>query len=195
MSSELMALLKRTQPEPSKPNYRKVSPEASPYLAALMGRMAAREWRDDQLVLAVEYLKQSAGEIDFIKHLKTCYECRMEAELSIERHGGRCLPWFLDLINDPYECGDFQNGNEDPYPGRPHTEDYRIGSYWEDVENMRQGIEGKPKETWKFIEARCQWAEKIIKQQIMMAVTYYKLLKEWDLSGEYPIESNLPFSY
>ena len=66
-----MTLLKRTQPKPSKPDYEKVSPEASPYLAALMGRMAAREWRDDQLVLAVEYLKESANEILFIRHLRT----------------------------------------------------------------------------------------------------------------------------
>lgn len=150
---------------------------------ALVGRMAAREWRDDQLVQTIEYLKESANEIKFIQHLRTCRECRLEAELSIERYGGRGLPWFFDLINDPYEAGFFQDGDEDPYPGRPHTEDYKIGSYWT----------GSSQDTLRFIDDRSKWAENIIRQQIMMAVQFYKQLRNWDLNGEAPTEPQRPY--
>jgi len=176
--------LKRTQPP--KPRYKKVSPEPSPYLMALLGRMAAREWREEQLARTLEYLKESADEIKFIRHLRTCRECQLEATLSIERYGGRGLPWFFDLINDPFECGD-DVGEDSIWKDCPRVQDYRIGSYWDRSTDQN--------ETGKFITDRLNWAEKIIKQQIWTASDYYKLLKEWDLNGEYPIETNLPFSY
>jgi hypothetical protein len=65
------------------------------------------------------------------------------------------------------------------------VQDYRIGSYWDSSTDHN--------ETSKFISDRLDWAEKIIRQQIWNAVTYYKLLKEWDLNGEPPLEPKLPF--
>jgi len=195
LSEELLALLKRTQTF-GIPKYKEPSSEPSPALLALLGRMAAREWRDDQLILTIEYLKQSANEIKFIQHLRTCRECQMEASLSVERYYGRGLPWFLDLINDVVECYADYNNDEDAkelsqwdhrFDDCPRVGNYRIGSYWD------RTIDSK--ETLQFINDRCNWAEKTIRQQIMMAVDYYKLLKEWDLTGEYPLEPALPFSY
>jgi len=106
----------------------------------------------------------------------------MEASLSVERYGGRCLPWFLDLTNG--DIAEF--GDEDPrFKDCPPVRNYRIGSYWDKTIDS--------KETMKFINDRINWAEKHIKQQIWTAVDYYRLLKEWDLTEPYPIEENLPF--
>ena len=180
MSSELQALLKRMQPPT--PKYKQVNPEPSPYLTALVRRMEARQWRNETLLLTIEYIKESAGEIKFIRHLRTCHECQMEASLSVERYGGRCLPWFLDLINDVNECYD----TEDPrWKDCPRVENYRIGSYWDKSTD--------PDETMKFILDRLSWAEKLIRQQIMMSTQFYKRLKIWNLSGEPPSEETLPF--
>ena len=148
--------------------------------------MEARRWRDNQLASTLEYLKESADEIKFIRHLRTCRECQLEATLSIERYGGRGLPWFFDLINDPFECSD--DVEEDSiWKDCPRVQDYRIGSYWDSSTEHN--------ETSKFITDRLDWAEKIIRQQIWNAAAYYKLLKEWDLNGEPPLEPALPFSY
>jgi len=145
--------------------------------------MEARRWREDTLAWTLEYIKESAYELQLIKHLRICKECRMEAELSIERYGGRGLPWFLDLINDPYEAGAFEEGDEDPYPGRPHTEDYKIGSYWT----------GSSPDTFRFVDDRLNWAEKIIREKLMTAVQFYRRLKNWDLNGQPPSEETLSF--
>jgi len=172
--------LKRTQPR--KQVYKEPSSEPSPALLSLLGRMAAREWRDEQLTRTLEYLKESASEIKFIRHLRECKECQLEATLSIERYGGRGLPWFFDLINDPFECGD-DVGEDSIWKDCPRVQDYRIGSYWDRSTDHN--------ETGKFITDRLNWAEKIIRQQIWDAAAYYKLLKEWDLSGESPTEPQL----
>jgi len=179
LSAELQALLKRTQKIEV---YKEASSEPSPALLSLLGRMEARRWKEETLTLTVEYIRESAYEIKLIQHLRTCKQCQMEAELSVERYGGRGLPWFLDLINDPYECCGEED--EDPrFTGRPHTEDYKIGSYWT----------GSSKDTMRFINDRINWAEKIIRQQIVMATQFYKRLKKWDLNGVAPTEPTLPF--
>ena len=77
----------------------------------------------------------------------------------------------------------------------PRVGNYKIGSYWIQAEYARQNKPLPPDETWEFIEARMNWAENIIRQSIMTAVNYYKLLKKWDLNGEPPLEPALPFSY
>jgi len=134
------------------------------------------------MACTVEYLKQCADEIRFIRHLRTCRECQLEATLSIERYGGRGLPWFFDLNN--FDC--FLEEAEDPrFSDCPRIQRYCIGSYWDKTTDRN--------ETMKFINDRCSWAEKHIKQQIWIAVDYYKLLKEWDLNEPYPVEETLPF--
>ena len=182
MSSELKALLKRTQKP--QPKYQEPSSEPSPALLSLLGRMEARAWKEETLVATVEYIRESANEIKFIQHLRSCKQCQLEASLSVERYGGRGLPWFLDLINDPFECG--ATVEEYPYlRDCPRVQDYRIGSYWDGSTDHN--------ETWKFITDRLAWAEKIIRQQIMMATRFYKRLNAWDLSGLPPSEETLPF--
>jgi len=182
LSSELQALLKRTQPP--KPRYKKVTPEPSPYLTALLGRMEARQWREEQLARTLEYLKESADEVKFIRHLRTCRECQLEATISIERYGGRGLPWFFDLNN--FDC--FLDEAEDPrFTDCPRIQNYRIGSYWD------KPVDRNKNETMKFINDRINWAEKYNLEQIWIASDYYKLLKEWNLNGEPPLEENLPF--
>lgn len=193
LSSDLQALLKRIQPQ--KQVYNEASPEPTPALLSLLGRMEARRWKEETLVQTVEYIRESANEIKLILHLRTCEQCQMEACLSVERYGGRGLPWFLDLINDVNEgCLPYYADDEDPrFDDCPRVENYRIGSYWEDAENERKGVNPKPKETLKFIEDRCSWAEKIIRQQIVMATQFYKRLKNWDLNGQPPEGRFLPF--
>jgi len=172
--------LQRTQPK--KPRYKEPSPEPSPALLSLLGRMEARRWREETMAETVEYIRESAYEIKFIRHLRTCRECQLEASLSVERYGGRGLPWFFDQNN--FDC--FLDEVEDPrFKDCPRVGNYRIGSYWNGTTDHN--------ETMKFINDRIDWAEKHIKQQIWTAVDYYRLLKEWDLTEPYPIEENLPF--
>ena len=134
------------------------------------------------MALTVEYLKESANEIQFIRHLRTCRECQLEVSLSVERYGGRGLPWFFDSNN----FDSFLDEIEDPrFKDCPRIQNYKIGSYWDRTTDSN--------ETMRFINDRIDWAEKHIKQQIWVAVDYYKLLKEWDLMGEPPMEENLPF--
>jgi len=184
LSNELLILLKRTQKP--QPKYREPSSEPSPALLALLGRMEARAWKEETLARTVEYIKESANEIKLIQHLRSCKECQLEASISIERYGGRCLPWFLDLINDPFECGDPEWIQNHPFwKDCPRAQDYAIGSYWDKST--------KHNETWKFISDRINWAEKIIRQQIAMATQFYKRLNAWDLTGLPPSEETLPF--
>jgi len=158
---------------------------------ALLGRMEARAWKADKLLAILEYIKRTVNEVYLIQHLRTCWTCQMEAQLTIERYAGRGLPWFLDLSN-----GDLADDDEDNYwremdprfKDAPKVRDYYIGSYWEDVENARRGIKGKPKETGRFIEARIKWAEKINRENIVLMTQYYKQLNQWDLNGEPPPE-------
>jgi len=186
--------LKRIQKPKLKPVYKETISKPSPELLSLIGRMEARRWRDNELVCTLEYLKESAGEIDLIRHLRTCRECQLEAELSIERYYGRGLPWFLDLVNDVAESFEDPEVEADPWlKGLPRVQDYRIGSYWEDVEYARRGKPKPPSETLKFVEDRCDWAEKIIKQQIIIAAQFYKQLRNWDLNPPAPTEPTLPF--
>jgi len=177
-----MLLLKRTQKP--QPTYKEPSSEPSPALLALLGRMEAQAWKEETLQSTVEYIRESANEIRLIQHLRSCKECQMEASLSVERYGGRGLPWFLDLINDPFECG--ADVSEDPrFVDCPRVQNYKIGSYWDKSTAHN--------ETWKFISDRLTWAEKIIRQQIVMATQFYKRLKVWDLNGLPPREEALPF--
>jgi len=110
----------------------------------------------------------------------------MEASLSVERYGGRGLPWFLDLINDVNEdYGDPEYQIDPRFADCPRVQDYRIGSYWDRTTDS--------KETLRFIDDRLNWAEKIIRQRIVMATQFYKRLNNWNLNGEPPTEPSLPF--
>jgi len=91
------------------------------------------------------------------------------------------MPWFLDLVNDVNECG----AGDPRYAGCPRVEDYEMGSYWDRSTDFD--------EIWRFITDRCSWAEKLIRQEIVMATRFYKRLKGWDLNTPPPTEENLPF--
>jgi len=175
--SELEMLLKRIQPREQK--WTEPSREPSPYLNALLGRMEAREWQQDTLERLVLYLKECANEVKMIMHLRKCKDCQLEAQLEIERHGGSHLGlWFLDLINDPFECGDDVDFETYPWlKDCPRARDYKIGSYWS----------GSSEDTLRFINDRVTWAEKLIRQDIWAAVDFYKRVKDWDLAGAQPI--------
>jgi len=196
LSAELRALLERIQKPKTKPVCRKASLKPSPELLSLIGRMEARKWRADQLTCAVEYLRESANEIYLIKHIRACRRCQLEAELTVERYYGRGLPWFLDIMNDVAESwGDPDVEADLRLKDCPRVEDYRIGSYWEDVKCVRAGKPIPAKETLKFIMDRCDWAERVIRQQIFVAARFYKRLKDWDLEPPVPTEASLPFSF
>jgi len=142
--------------------------------------MEARAWKEDTLVWTVGYIQECAYEAKLIQHLRKCKKCQLEASISIERYGGRCLPWFLDLINDVNECYNTENPM---FANCPRVQDYAIGSYWDKSTDHN--------ETWKFINDRLDWAEKIIRQRIVMATQFCKRLKNWDLNGQPPNEDFL----
>jgi len=155
------------------------SSEPSPSLVRLLNRMEDRRWQQETLEDAVQFIRECACEIKFILHLRQCGRCKLEVTLSIERYGGRDLPWFLDLINDVNEL------SEDPlYEGCPRVQAYRIGSYWDKSTDHN--------ETLKFINDRITWAEKIIRQQILQAVRFYRRVKNWNLNESRPTSSTLP---
>ena len=180
-SSELEALLKRTQRTQGTETWTEASPEPSASLVSLLNRMEAREWKNETLELAVEYIRELAYEIKLIQHLRKCGNCQLEVQLGIERYGGRNLPWFLDLINDVNECyGDPEYGVGLLYKDCPNVQDYKIGSYWS----------GASKDTLRFVNDRITWAEKIIRTQIAEACRFYKRLREWNLDGIRPTTSD-----
>jgi len=145
--------------------------------------MEARAWKEETLAATVEYIKESAYEIKVIQHLRICQECQMEVCLSIERYGGRCLPWFLDLTNG--DIADAEDGGYFANSDCPPVRNYKIGSYWDRTLDS--------KETLRFIMDRIAWAERIIRLQIVQATQFYKRLKAWDLTGLAPSEESLPF--
>jgi len=97
------------------------------------------------------------------------------------------LPWFLDLINDINDgCRPYYIEEDDPeFTNCPRVQDYKIGSYWDRNTDS--------KETLQFIFARVDWAEKIIRKQLVSATQFYKHLNAWDLNGLPPREESLPF--
>ena len=136
------------------------------------------------LILTVEYIKESAYELLFIRHLRSCKECRLIAQLDVERYAGSRSIWFLDLQND---VG--QDWDEEMYAEYPELKDcprvynYKIGSYWT----------GSSPDTLRFIDDRMKWADKVIRKKMLLACQYYKRVKAWDLNGEQPFEPELSY--
>jgi len=190
VSSELLALLKRTQ-KPT-PIYKKPPSEPSPEQNFLLSRMEMRRWKADTLELTRDYIRQTAWDIKFILHVRRCYWCRMEVQLSVERYLGRGLPWFFDIMNE-IAYDDEEEYILERYKDMPRVRDYHITSYWEEVKNYRCGIKTSHKGTEDFIKARLDWAEKVSRADIMLATSYYRQLNSWDLNSDPPMNSDLPF--
>lgn len=180
MSSELQALLKRIQPPT--PKYKKANPEPSPYLMALVDRMATRDWlqsTEEQLIDLITHLR---GEVKFIEHLPHCWACRMELQLDVERYYGRRSMWYLCLENTEYL--------EEEYPDCPKVEDYRLDNYWAQVERVRQGITKSDANTMEFILDRARWAYNIMGEQIKLSRQLLRMVRNWDFSEETEAEFN-----
>lgn len=113
--------------------------------ANLFGKTLA-QIRDEKILKEdIENLKLETARID---HLRKCERCMVEVTLSIERYFGRTLPWYLNLINDVAELGEYEDC--------PKAQNYELGYYGND---FRPG-------TAKFIKARLMWAEKVIAQEL-----------------------------
>ena len=158
MTSDLQVLLNRAVPLKPKLKLKaqKRSLKPSPQLMALLGRMDNRAWREQTLILTVEYIKESAQELLFIRHLRSCEECRLIAQLDVERYAGSRSIWFLDLQNDVGQDWDEEMYAEYPeLKDCPRVYDYRIGSYWT----------GSSPDTLRFIDDRMKWADKVIERK------------------------------
>jgi hypothetical protein len=183
LTSDLQVLLNKAVPLKPKLTVKKQNRKPSPDLMALLGRMDNRAWREQTLVFIVAYIKESAGELLLIKHLRTCEECRAIAQLDVERYLGSRSVWFLDLQNDmgsqdwdEEDCADYLD-----LKGCPRADDYKIGSYWS----------GSSPDTLRFIDDRANWAEKLIRKKMLAARSYYKRVKAWDLDGQPPFEPEI----
>ena len=175
--------LKPTLKPKLKVQKRKVKP--SPELTALLGRMDNRAWREQMLMFTTEYIKESANELFLIRHLRACEECRLIAQLDVERYLGSRSVWFLNIQNDVAQDWDEDMYAEDPdLKDYPRVENYRIGSYWT----------GSSPDTLRFIDDRMKWADKVIRKKMLLACQYYKKVKAWDLNGEVPSEPELAYS-
>lgn len=93
-----------------------------------------------------ETIKGLEAELQQADHLSQCNECLFEAMIAIERYGGRCMPWYLDLVNDISE-----NSEDCPRP-----ENYEIGYYGKDLQPG----------TRKFIQDRIIWARKVLVEEL-----------------------------
>ena len=132
--------------------------------------MYTRKWVESELVDSQFRIKELAGEIKFIRHARNCERCLVELHLAVERYYGSQLLWYLDLRNEEYLF-------EDPrFKDRPKIENYKIGSYWT----------GSSEDTIRFIKDRMNWAEEITIKQLRAAVTYYKILLNWDFDWAPP---------
>ena len=156
-------------------------------LTFLVKRMELRRWKADEIQCITELVKEMVGHVKWIQHVKTCKGngcyCHLELQMSIERYGGRNLPWFLDVMNDItmlLECddGEFPEEYEPILKDCPYLGAFNIGSYWT----------GSSPDTIRFIKDRCDWAEKIILKQIRNGCKYLKLLIAYDLDPE-----NIPY--
>lgn len=150
---------------------------------ALLGRMDNRAWREQMLKFTAECIRESANELRLIQHLRSCEECRWIAQLDVERYLGSRSAWFLDLQNDigqSYEDEEIDSDMKDC----PRVDDYKIGSYWS----------GSSPDTFRFIDDRMKWADRIIRKKMLLACQYYKKVKAWDLNGEVPSEPELAYS-
>lgn len=108
----------------------------------LLGKTVGQLHAESVLKADVDTLE---NELKRIAHVKECERCKIEAVLGIERYLGGRLPWYLNLVNDV--------GGQD---GCPDVKDYEIGYYGNDCQPG----------TFKFIEARLAWAEKIMKEEL-----------------------------
>lgn len=160
---------------------------------ALLNRMEMRRWKAYALELTRDYIRQTAYDIRFILHVRSCYWCRMEVQLSVERYYGRGLPWFFDIMNElAYEDEEDYEILE-RFKDMPRVRDYHIPSYWQEAEDLRRGVKTSHKGSETFIAARLTWAEKVSRADIMLATAYYRQLNSWDLNGEPPLNADLPF--
>lgn len=155
----------------------------SPQLMALLGRMDNRAWREQMLIFTAEYIRESAYELRFIQHLRSCEECRLIAQLDVERYLGTRSIWFLNIQNDIAQDWDEDEINDPDWKDYPRAENYRIGSYWT----------GSSDDTLRFIDDRTKWADRIIRKKMLLACQYYKKVKAWDLNGEAPFEPELAY--
>lgn len=185
--SALQTLLDRIQPP--KIEYSDEPPPTSPELVKLMNRMWNRKWREMELEDVLDQLVDLQCELDFTKHLETCKNCQAELRLDIERYCGRRCPWYLNTFE--YESSvDFDIYEVDPlYKDAPKTQNYHIGSYWEQVKYYRQRgtMKGYRNDTLKFILDRAKWAAPKIGSHVEELVDYYFEVEAWDL--ESPLSS------
>jgi len=164
--------LKRTQPP--KPKYKKVSPEPSPYLMALVGRLKTREWLLQTECQLINFIAHLRREVKFIEHLPSCWICRMELQLDVERYLGNRSFWYLCLENNEYL--------EEQYPDCPKEENYKIDNYWAQVERLRRGITKSDTNTMEFIMDRAKWAYNIMGQQIKISRQLLRMVRSWDFN-------------
>lgn len=186
MTSNLQVLLNRAVPLKPKLKVKKRNLKPGPELMALLGRMDNRAWREQMLVFIAAYIRESAEELLFIRHLRSCEECRLIAQLDVERYLGTRSVWFLNIQNDvAQDWNEDEDYAADPdFKDCPRVEDYKIGSYWN----------GSSPDTLRFIDDRLKWADKVIRKKMLLACQYYKKVKAWDLNGEPPSEPELAYS-
>jgi hypothetical protein len=178
-------LLNRAVPLKPKLKVKKRNLKPSPQLMALLGRMDNRAWREQILIFTAEYIKESANELFFIRHLRSCEECRLIAQLDVERYLGSRSVWWLNIQNDiAHSWDDDEDEIDSDWKDCPRAEDYRIGSYWT----------GSSDDTLRFIDDRMKWADRVIRKKMLLACQYYKRVKAWDLNGEAPFEPELYYS-
>lgn len=182
LTSELQVLLNKAvplKPELAAQKQNRRPPKPSQQLMTLLTRMDNRTWREEMLKSTLEYIRASAGELFLIRHLRSCEECRVIAQLDIERYLGSRSVWFLNIENDVAMGEDAYA--DDEFKGCPYAGNYRIGSYWT----------GSSQDTFRFIDDRMNWAEGFIRKKMLLACRYYKRMKAWDLNGQEPCEPEL----
>lgn len=183
MPSDLQVLLNKAVPLKPKLTVRKQSLKPSKQLMALLRRMDNRAWREQMLMLTAADIRESAEELLLIRHLRSCEECRLIAQLDVERYLGTRSVWFLNIQNDVAGWEEDMDEVDSDFKDCPRVEDYKIGSYWN----------GSSPDTLRFIDDRLKWADKVIRKKMVLACQYYKRVKAWDLNGKAPFEPGLSY--
>ena len=76
----------------------------------LLQRMELRKWRESEIVETTLLIKEYVGETKWIHHMRNCKShCMLELALEVQRYGGRCCPWYLDLNNNVQEMIDWED--------------------------------------------------------------------------------------
>ena len=171
-------LLKRVR-KIQQPTEEKMEPSQA--LTFLRERLDTRRWKEQKERELMDTVTRLWVELVSLRHYRHCDYCLTLLCLDVERYLGNHSPWYLNLINEDAcmqcpicgaelqdsKCVECDFVDDSIWATAPHARNFEIGNYWKRTEGR----------AIPFILARLAWAEPIIKQEYVEAVTLLRSLR------------------